>query len=143
MIQDSGSEATFRACPLKPPSSRWTVLSDRSLRRTPLLPSLFAYRKYFKAKSAKLQGVSGKFMILLLQFSHAADLYMKNVTVQYLTVTKVPYLYILYMLFSFTGKIWVKSWSPSCAETISTRPLSYMLLRMVNVLPDHILASWP
>ena len=48
----------------------WIVLSDRSLRRTPLLPSLFAYREYFKAKSAKLQGVSGKFMIL---FIFAAD----------------------------------------------------------------------
>ena len=70
MIQDSGSEATFRARPLKPSSSRWTVLSDRSLRHTPLLPSLFAYREYFKAKSAKLQGVSGKFMIL---FIFAAD----------------------------------------------------------------------
>ena len=46
------------------------VLSDRSLRHTPLLPSLFAYREYFKAKSAKLQGVSGKFMIL---FIFAAD----------------------------------------------------------------------
>lgn len=95
MIQDSGSEATFRACPLKPPSSRWTVLSDRSLRRTPLLPSLFAYRKYFKAKSAKLQGVSGKFMILLLQFSHAADLYMKNVTMRILNSYKSSILYIL------------------------------------------------
>ena len=48
----------------------WMVLSDRSLRHTPLLPSLFAYREYFKAKSAKLQGVSGKFMIL---FIFAAD----------------------------------------------------------------------
>jgi hypothetical protein len=48
----------------------WIVLSDRSLRHTPLLPSLFAYREYFKAKSAKLQGVSGKFMIL---FIFAAD----------------------------------------------------------------------
>ena len=143
MIQDSGSEATFRACPLKPPSSRWTVLSDRSLRRTPLLPSLFAYRKYFKAKSAKLQGVSGKFMILLLQFSHAADLYMKNVTVQYPHSYKSTIFIHIIHAFFFYRKIWVKSWSPSCAETISTRPLSYMLLRMVNVLPDHILASWP
>ena len=75
MIQDSGSEATFRACPLKPPSSRWTVLSDRSLRRTPLLPSLFAYREYFKAKSAKLQGVSGKFMILLIFTANNALLF--------------------------------------------------------------------
>ena len=73
MIQDSGSEATFRARPLKPSSSRWTVLSDRSLRRTPLLPSLFAYREYFKAKRRKLQGVSGKFMILFILFQNKQE----------------------------------------------------------------------